>query len=76
MSSLHSAAEAASARGFLIQQSFREMQERLHVVEVRQHADRDAHRAAGFAVDAQTEIIQRKPLFVAGTVEAHVQFDA
>jgi hypothetical protein len=59
-----------------LQQPFTEFQKALHIVEIGQHPDRDAHRAAGFPIDAVAEIIQRQALFVAGAVETDVQFQA
>ena len=59
----------------LAQQSFRERQKRLHVIEICDHAHGDPHRAAGLAVNAQAEVINGETVFVTGFGETYIQFN-
>ena len=43
---------------FLVQKFSGKSKERLHILKIRDHADRDAHRPAVLAVNAQPEIVQ------------------
>jgi hypothetical protein len=60
----------------LPQQPSRKGQESLHVVEIGDHADGDPHCAAGFAVYALAELVNRQVIFVLRLCEADIQLDA
>jgi hypothetical protein len=46
----------------------------LNIIEICDHTHRDADRAARPAINAQTKIIQRETIFVAGAGKAYIQF--